>query len=55
VNFDDPKPPPDTRVQQIIFLRPSLKAEIDKRRGAQTRSAWIELAIRAALKRDAPR
>lgn len=56
MNFDDPKPPPDTREYQIIYLRPSLKEEIDKRRGTESRSAWIERAIRLALAGlDAPR
>ena len=49
MNFDDPKPPPDTRIMQMIYLRPSLKERIDLARGALSRSAWIEEAIRAKL------
>jgi metal-responsive CopG/Arc/MetJ family transcriptional regulator len=53
--FDDPKPPAEKRKQQLIYLLPSLKAEIEKRRIAagQSRSEWIERAIRAALARKA--
>jgi hypothetical protein len=49
MNFDDPKPPQDTRIMQMIYLRPSLKERIDLARGALSRSAWIEEAIRAKL------
>ncbi len=52
LSFDDPKPPEDKRKMQTIFLRPTLKAAIDQRRGKLSRSDWIERAIRAALARD---
>lgn len=52
LSFDDPKPPPDTRKMQLITLRPSLKAEIEKRRGKLSRSAWIERAIVEKIARD---
>lgn len=45
MSLDDPKPKPDTRKYQIIYLRPSLKDKIDKQRGARSRSEWIEDAI----------
>lgn len=51
LSFDDPKPPKDKRKMQQIFLRPSLREEIDKRRGEVSRSEWIERAIQAALRR----
>lgn len=44
LSFDDPKPD-DKRKMQQIFLRPSLRAEIENRRGKLSRSAWIERAI----------
>lgn len=54
-SFDDPKPIQEKRKQQIIYLLPSLKAEIDKRRfdAGQSRSEWIERVIRAALAKPA--
>lgn len=54
--FDDPKPPPDTRKQQIVYLRPSLRERIEQQRGRLTRSEWIERAIMAHLRasREAP-
>lgn len=50
-SFDDPKPRPEKRKQQIIYLLPSLKTEIDKRRSqaGQSRSEWIERAIKSVL------
>lgn len=52
LSFDDPKPDPDTRKMQLIYLRPSLKAEIEKVRGALSRSQWIERAVQAQLRRE---
>lgn len=52
MNFDDPKPEPDTRKMQTIFLRPTLKDAIDARRGSLSRSAWIERAIIEKLARE---
>ena len=52
LSFDDPKPAPDTRRQQFIFLRPSIKAEIDKVRGKMSRSEWIKRAVLRELRRD---
>lgn len=52
MNFDDPKPRPDNRKQQLIFLRPSLRVRIEAVRGDMSRSAWIERAILAALQRE---
>lgn len=52
LSFDDPKPVVEKRKMQQIFLRPSLKAEIDRVRGKVPRSEWIERAIYAALKRE---
>lgn len=52
MNFDDPKPPPDTRKMQQITLRPSLREEIERRRGKITRSEWIERAIREKIARE---
>lgn len=49
MNFDDPKPEPDKRRQQLIYLRPSLKERIDAERGKVSRSEWIERAINAKL------
>ncbi len=51
LSFDDekPKPKPEKRMPQTIFLLPSLRAEIDRRRGKVTRSAWIEGAIRIRI------
>lgn len=51
-SFNDPKPPSDRRQMQQIFLRPSIKAEIDQRRGNLTRSVWIERAVLAAIARE---
>lgn len=51
LSFDDPKPAPDKRKMQQIFLRPSLKDEIDRIRGKASRSEWIERAIYAALRK----
>lgn len=51
LSFDDPKPD-DKRKMQQIFLRPSLRAEIENRRGKLSRSAWIELAIYHYLRTD---
>ena len=48
---DKSKPPEKRRMQQI-FLLPSLKAEIDERRGEYSRSRWIEQAIWEKLLRD---
>ena len=50
-SFDDPKPANEKRKQQLIYLLPSIKAEIEKRRATagQSRSEWIERAIKAAL------
>jgi metal-responsive CopG/Arc/MetJ family transcriptional regulator len=47
----DPKPAHEKRKQQLIYLLPSLKDEIEKQRIAagQSRSEWIERAIRAKL------
>lgn len=42
----------DTRRMQLITLRPSLKAEIEKRRGKLSRSAWIERAIVEKIARE---
>lgn len=44
-SFDDPAPARDTRKMLTIYLRPSLKIEIDRARGKLTRSEWFELAI----------
>ena len=44
LSFDDDRPD-DKRKMQQIFLRPSLRTEIDKRRGNLSRSSWIERAI----------
>ena len=52
MNFDDPKPAPDTRKLQQITLRPSLREEIERRRGKITRSEWIERAIREKIARE---
>jgi len=54
LSFDDPKPPREVRKMQTIFLLPSLKREIDRRRGRLSRSEWIERAILAQLARDPP-
>ncbi len=51
LSFDDPKPD-DKRKMQQIFLRPSLREEIEKRRGKLSRSAWIERAIYAQIARE---
>lgn len=51
LSFDDPKPV-DKRKMQQIFLRPSLRSEIEKVRGKLSRSEWIERAICAALRRE---
>lgn len=51
LSFDDPKPDDKRRMQQI-FLRPSLREEIEQRRGKLSRSAWIERAIYAQLARE---
>lgn len=51
LSFDDPKPPRDTRVPKTIFIRPSLRDEIDDLRGRTSRSEWIEVAIRERLAR----
>jgi post-segregation antitoxin (ccd killing protein) len=55
VSFDDPKPQPEKRKQQIIYLLPSLKDEVEKRRreAGQNLSEWIERAIKAALAKPA--
>lgn len=52
MNFDEPKPSPDTRKMQQITLRPSLREEIERRRGKITRSEWIERAIREKIARE---
>jgi hypothetical protein len=52
MNFDDPQPPSDKRVMQLIYLRPSLKDRIDNERGRQSRSEWIEGAIKLRLARE---
>lgn len=52
MNFDDPKPPKDTRIMQQITLRPSLREEIERRRGKFNRSEWIERAIREKIARE---
>jgi len=52
LSFDDPKPEKEKRKQQIIFLLPSLKMEIDKLRGRLPRSAWIERAIINEIQRN---
>jgi len=52
LSFDDPKPALEKRKMQQIFLRPSLKDEIEKVRGKLSRSEWIERAIYAALRRE---
>jgi hypothetical protein len=54
MNFDDPKPAPDKRVQQLIYLRPSLKDRIDAVRGRVSRSEWIERACVVWLRENAP-
>ena len=54
MNFDDPKPASDRRVQQLIYLRPSLKEQIDNRRGKLSRSEWIERAVAVFLRLDRP-
>lgn len=52
MNFDDPKPPSDKRKQLLIYVRPSLKAEMDRLRGNLSRSLWIERTITAALQKE---
>lgn len=52
LSFDDPKPVPEKRKMQLIYLRPSLRAEIEKVRGKVSRSEWIERAVCAQLKRE---
>ena len=56
MEFDDAKltepARKDTRKIQQITLRPSLRAEIEQRRGKITRSEWIEQAIREKLLRE---
>jgi len=54
LSFDDSKPPAEKRKQQLIYLLPSLKEKIDQLRGKQTRSAWIERVVLAAIRRDEP-
>jgi Ribbon-helix-helix protein, copG family len=51
-SFDDQKPIPEKRKQQLIYLLPSVKAEIDRRRAVagQSRSEWIERALLRDLK-----
>lgn len=48
-SFDDPKPVLDKRIMQTIYLRPSIKAKIDRALGKLSRSEWIEKAVLAAL------
>ena len=54
ISFDDPKPPAEKRKQQLIYLLPSIKEQIDHLRGKLTRSAWIERAVLEAIRRDKP-
>jgi len=51
-SFNDPKPKPEKRKQQLIYLLPSIKEEIDRRRAiaGQSRSEWIERALVRELK-----
>lgn len=49
LSYDDPKYANEKRKHQRMFFLPSLKLEIDKRRGSLSRSEWIERAIRRAL------
>lgn len=51
MSFDDPKPQAEKRKMQLIYLLPSLRDEIDAKRGKLSRSEWIERAIKAALTR----
>jgi hypothetical protein len=52
MNFDDPRPVPEKRSQQMIYLKPSLRQRIDMERAStrESRSAWIERAIEKMLK-----
>lgn len=54
MKFDDPKPTPDKRKQQLIYLRPSLRERIDAQRTIrqESRSVWIERAIMAQLAKE---
>lgn len=50
--LNDPEPPKDRRKAVTIFMRPSIKDAIDMRRDKQSRSAWIEEAIRERIRRE---
>jgi hypothetical protein len=54
MNFDDPKPESDKRKQQLIYLRPSLKARIDAHRAVrqESRSVLIERAVMLLLSKE---
>jgi hypothetical protein len=48
----DPDPPTDPRKSLTIRVRPSLTQAIDMRRDNQSRSSWIEEAIRERIRRE---
>ena len=54
MNLDPPLVDSDRRKQQLIYLRPSLKARIEKCRNPkqESRSVWIERAIIAQLTKE---
>ena len=48
----DPDPPSGPRHAVTIRLRDTLKEAIDIRRDGQSRSSWIEEAIRERIRRE---
>lgn len=52
LSFDDPKPIPERRKSETVFIAPSIKARIDTIRGKLPRSHWIERAILKQLESE---
>lgn len=52
LELGDPEPPKDRKQKLTLHMRPSIKGAIDIRRDKQSRSAWIEEAIRERIRRE---